>query len=300
MYRERYGERVHLVHPAGGEFGGARVYESVAEIEEPVGLAVINVGPSHVAAAIDECGRKGIPYALVFTAGFGEVGPEGAALEREIAAIARRHGMRLFGPNTNTNAFERLPEVPNRSGGRIGLVTQSGHQGRPVVQGTLFGIGFSRWVPTGNEADLEAADFIEYFAGDDETAVIAAYLEGFKDGGTLRRALQAANESGKPVVALKIGSTAAGSRMAISHTGHLTGSDAVVDGPFAQHGVTRVRDLDELLETASLFAKLPAGTGEGMCLYSISGGSGTLMAEVAGQHGPPLPAPSDDPQRRLP
>src|SRR5437870_12823957 len=99
---------------------------------------------------------------------------------------------------------------------------------------------------------------------------------------------------------VKVGSTRAGSRMAQSHTGHLTGSDAVVDGLFAQHGVTRVRDLDELLETASLFAKLPAGTGPGLCMYSISGGSGTLMAESAESAGLCIPALAPETQTALP
>ncbi len=238
---------------------------------------------------MEECGKHGVPYVLIFTAGFSEVGEAGAELEREVGEVARRYGIRIFGPNTNTNAFEVLPEPPTRRGGRIGLVTQSGHQGRPLVQGTEFGVAFSRWVPTGNELDLEAADFIEYFAYDDDTAVIAGYFEGFKDPAKLRRALEAANAQGKPVVALKMGSTEAGTRMASSHTGHLAGSDAVVQGLFAQYGVVRVRDLDELLETAALFAKLPAGTGGRCCLYSISGGSGTLMAEVAESSGVPVP-----------
>jgi acyl-CoA synthetase (NDP forming) len=205
----------------------------------------------------------------------------------------------VFGPNTNTNAFEVLPEPTRRRGGRIGLVTQSGHQGRPLVQGTEFGVAFSRWVPTGNELDLEAADFIEYFAYDQDTDVIAGYFEGFKDPTKLRRALEAANAQGKPVVALKMGSTEAGTRMASSHTGHLAGSDAVVEGLFAQYGVVRVRDLDELLETAALFAKLPAGTGGRCCLYSISGGSGTLMAEVAESSGVPVPVLSPQTQAGL-
>jgi acyl-CoA synthetase (NDP forming) len=178
-------------------------------------------------------------------------------------------------------------------------VTQSGHQGRPLVQGTEFGVAFSRWVPTGNELDLEAADFIEYFAHDDDTSVVAGYFEGFKDPQKLRRALEAANASGKPVVALKMGSTEAGTRMASSHTGHLAGSDAVVEGLFRQYGVTRVRDLDELLETAALFAKLPAGTGPRCGLYSISGGSGTLMAEVAEASGAPVPLLADATQQAL-
>jgi acyl-CoA synthetase (NDP forming) len=288
-YAERWGDRWYLVNAKGGSIGDIPVYEHVTDIPAEVTLAVVNVGTRLVAQTVEECGKHGVPYVLIFTAGFSEVGEAGAALEREVGEVARRYGIRVFGPNTNTNAFEVLPEPPKRRGGRIGLVTQSGHQGRPLVQGTEFGVAFSRWVPTGNELDLEAADFIEYFAYDDDTDVIAGYFEGFKDPAKLRRALEAANAQGKPVVALKMGSTEAGTRMASSHTGHLAGSDAVVEGLFAQYGVVRVRDLDELLETAALFAKLPAGTGGRCALYSISGGSGTLMAEVAESSGVPVP-----------
>ncbi len=301
--RARYGCRhVYLVHPAGGTVDGVPIHPSVLDIPDPVTLAIVNVPAAAVPAVVDECGRKGIAYVLVFTAGFSETGREGAELEMQLAETAAAHGVRVFGPNTNTNAFERMPEIAGLRGGKIGLVTQSGHQGRPVVQGALFGVGFSRWVPTGNEVDLEAADFIEYFAGDPETSVIAGYFEGFRDPAKLRRALNAAALAGKPVVALKIGSTAAGQRMAASHTGHLTGSDAVVDGLFAQYAVSRVFDLDELLDTAALFAKLPAGTGTRVGLYSISGGSGTLMAEIAEAAGlavPPLEASTQAAMREL-
>ena len=298
-YAERWGDRWYLVNAKGGHIGDIPVYEHVTDIPAQITLAVVNVGTKYVARTVEECGKHGVPYVLIFSAGFSEVGPEGAALEAEVGEVARRYGIRVFGPNTNTNAFEPLPEPPRRRGGRIGLITQSGHQGRPLVQGTEFGVAFSRWIPTGNELDLEAADFIEYFAHDDDTAVIGGYFEGFKDPAKLRRALEAANGQGKPVVALKMGSTAAGSRMALSHTGHLAGSDAVVAGLFQQHGVVRVRDLDELLETAALFAKLPAGTGPRCCLYSISGGSGTLMAEVAESSGVPLPVLSPETQAAL-
>jgi acyl-CoA synthetase (NDP forming) len=297
QHRERYCERFYLVNPRGGTVGDIPVYKTVLDIPDPVGLAVINIGPTYVAEALEQCAEKDIGYALVFTAGFGETGPEGAALERELADVVARTGLRVFGPNTNTNAFERMPEIPNLRGGKIGLLTQSGHNGRPVVQGAIFGVGFSRWVPTGNEVDLEMSDFLEYFAYDDDTRVIAGYIEGFKDPRKLRDALRAANDNHKPVVMLKIGSTDAGSKMASSHTGHLTGSDSLVDGLFAQHGVTRVRDLDELLETAALFAKLPEGTGPRVCHYSISGGSGTLMAEVAESFGvvaPPLSSETEE------
>jgi acyl-CoA synthetase (NDP forming) len=289
-YGERWGDRWYLVNAKGGSVGDIPIYEHVTDIPAKVPLAVVNVGTRYVLKTVEECGEHGVNYVLIFTAGFSEVGPEGARMERAVGEMARKYSMRIFGPNTNTNAFEELPEPPKKRGGSIGLVTQSGHQGRPIVQGTEFGVSFSRWVPTGNELDLEAADFIEYFAHDDDTAVIAGYFEGFKDPPKLRRALEASNSARKPVVALKVGSTEAGTRMASSHTGHLAGSDAVVNGLFQQYGVVRVRDLDELLETAALFAKLPAGTGPNACLYSISGGSGALMAEVAESHGVPVPA----------
>jgi acyl-CoA synthetase (NDP forming) len=292
-YGERWGDRWYLVNAKGGSVGDIPIYEHVTDIPASVELAVVNVGTRYVLKTVEECGEHGVKYVLIFTAGFSEVGAAGAAIERQVGEMARKYSMRVFGPNTNTNAFEVLPEPPYRRGGRIGLVTQSGHQGRPLVQGTEFGVAFSRWVPTGNELDLEAGDFIEYFAHDDETSVIAGYFEGFKDPPKLRRALEAANAARKPVVALKVGSTEAGTRMASSHTGHLAGSDAVVNGLFEQYGVVRVRDLDELLETAALFAKLPAGTGPNACLYSISGGSGALMAEVAESHGVPVPGLSD-------
>ncbi len=207
-----------------------------------------------------------------------------------MAEAAKRTGVRVFGPNTNTNAFEPIePEVDDLRGGRIGIVTQSGHNGRPIVQGAYYGVGFSRQIPCGNEVDLDVADFIEYFAYDDDTQVIGGYVEGFKDTDKLRRALEAAGSQRKPVVLMKMGATSAGSRMASSHTGHLTGSDAIVNGLFRQYGVTRVQDLDELLDTLTIFAKLPAGTGPRAGLYSVSGGSGTAMAELCEQAGVPMP-----------
>lgn len=296
---DKWGDPCYLVNRKGGAIGDIRVYRSVGEIDGQVDLAVISVAAALVPEALEECGRRRIPHALVFTSGFSEVGPEGAELERRLGEIAQRYGIRVLGPNTNMNAFERMPEVPSRKGGKIGLVTQSGGLGRPVIQGASFGIGFSRWVPTGNEVDIDVADVVEYFASDEQTQVIAGYFEGFRDAKRLRRALEAANAARKPLVALKIGRTPAGVSMATSHTGHLAGSDAVVDGLFRQYGVTRVGDLDELLETAALFAKVPARTGPNVCLYSSSGGSGTLMTEIAGQCGVAVPALSQETQAAI-
>ena len=289
----------HLVNPRGGSVGSVPIHKTVAEVPNPVTLAVISTPPAVCAQVVEECGSAGIRFAIVFSSGFSEVGPTGAALEAELGEAGRRNKIRIFGPNTNTNAFEPMPEVPGLRGGKIGVVTQSGHNGRPIVQGVHFGIGFSRQVPCGNEVDLEVSDFIEYFAYDDDTAVIAGYIEGFRSAEKLRTALEAANFQGKAVVLLKIGATDAGSRMASSHTGHLTGSDDVINGLFEQYGVVRVRDLDELLETAALFAKLGPGVAEGAGLYSISGGSSTLMAEAAEMAGVAAPHLAAETQQKL-
>lgn len=295
----RFGCPVYFVNPKGGDAGEFAVFRSLDDVPGRIDLAMVRTSPAVSVDVMEQCGKRGIPFALVFSAGFSEVGGEGAEYERRLGEMAARYGVRVMGPNTNENAFEALPVPSGHRGGLIGLVTHSGHNGRPLVQGTEIGAGFSRWVPTGNEVDLEAAHFIDYFAADDRTSVIAGYIEGFRSVDRLRGALRAANEADKPVVLLKIGSTEKGAATAVSHTGHLAGSDKVIDGLFRQHGVTRVFDLDELLETANLFAKLPAGTGPRLALYSVSGGSGTLMTEVADSFGTPLPALSAETQAAL-
>jgi acyl-CoA synthetase (NDP forming) len=297
--RSRWGERFYFVNPSGGTVGDVPIYPSLADLPAPVQLAVISVGVNRVLDALDECAANGITDVVIFTGGFAEVGEEGVRLEAELAARVRQLGLTVLGPNTNTNAFEPMPPVPTKRTGKIGLVTQSGNQGRPFVQAAPYGVALSRWIATGNEIDLDVSDFIRYFAADRETAVVAAYVEGFQDGAKLRAALQVAHDARTPVVMLKMGQTEAGQRMARSHTGHLTGSDAVVGGLFAQYGVTRVHDVDELIETANVFSKLPGHVGDGVGVYGASGGMTTLLAENAQRHGLRVPVLTDATQQRL-
>jgi acetate---CoA ligase (ADP-forming) len=194
---------------------------------------------------------------------------------------------RLLGPNTNLNAFETFrTDLPGR---RLALITQSGHQGRPIFQAQDLGVAMSHWAPTGNEVDLEFADFARYFADQPDVGVIAAYIEGFKDGRTLMLAADHAAQQGVPMVVVKVGRTAAGQSMAKSHTGHLTGSDAVTSAVFRQLGVTRVDGLDELQDTAAMLARAATPTGDGVCIYAISGGTGAHMADMASAAGLRLP-----------
>jgi acetate---CoA ligase (ADP-forming) len=290
---------VYAVNPRQGltEIEGAPVVPTIADVPGDIDLAVLMVNKERIEQVLTETCARAPKFVIVFTAGFRETGiPEDAALEERLAQICRDAGVRLFGPNTNVNALEIFPQLP---GPKLALVTQSGHQGRPIAQGVELGVGITSWVPTGNEADLEAADFIDHLVDDDEVAVVACYIEGFKDVAKLRRAAERAAVAGKPIVLVKIGRTEEGARMAASHTGHLTGSDAVHDAFFRQLGMIRVDDLDELLDTAALFTRLPRAPGDGVCVYAISGGTGTHMADLAAAGGLRLPRLGEDTQRTL-
>jgi len=294
---EKEGGTVVPVNPKLQTVDGLAAYPSINDIPEPVDLAVIMVRDA--VSALQDCVAKKPQFVVIFTAGFAETGEHGAELQVQIANIARAAGIRVFGPNTNLNAFEIFKDLPGK---KIALITQSGHQGRPIVQGEEFGIGFSYWIPTGNEVDLECCDFIDYFAEHEDTGVIAAYIEGFKNGERLKRAADHAARQRKPIVLIKVGRSEAGTRMAMAHTGHLAGSDAVHDALFRQYGITRVNDLDELLETSALFARLPRPRGDGVCIYGISGGGGALMADLCGGAGirlPPLAAATQSALRDL-
>jgi acyl-CoA synthetase (NDP forming) len=279
--RDRFGDRFHLVDSEGGTVAGRPVSTSLEQLTMDLDVAVIDFGAAGVCAAAEACARRGVPNLLVTTA-LGKADDPAGDTERRLLSIIRDGGMRMVGPNASLNLYERMPVAPGAGTPKIGLITQSGHMGRVVIQSHGHGVAFSRWIPTGNEADLEGADFIEYFAYDPQTAVIAGYFEGFRDGANLRRALAAAAAQDKPVVLVKVGRHEAASRMAETHSAHLTGSDAVVDGLLSQYGAIRVGDVDELIETAALCAKLqPRPRGEGVALYGISGAAVALMADQA-------------------
>jgi len=280
---EPEGTTVYPVNPRVESIDGLRCYASVHDIDDEIDLAVIMVGDA--IAAMEEVAKKGARFAIVFTAGFSEVGAEGAERERRLGEIAAAGGVRLMGPNTNVNAFEDFAE---RDGKKVCLITQSGHQGRPIVQGERLGIGFRHWAPTGNEVDLDVADFVDYFASLDDCGAIAMYVEGFRDGPKLVRAL--AHAAAKvPIVCVKVGRSEAGERMALAHTGHLTGADRVVDAVFDRYGVIRVDDLDEVMEIAGLFTLAPPPRGDRVAIYAISGGSGAHLADLFGAAGIPMP-----------
>ncbi|WP_030406788.1 acetate--CoA ligase family protein [Streptomyces albus] len=294
-WAERVGARVHPVHPGRREVFGLRCVPDVTELPEPVDVAVLLVADP--LPVLEQLAGTKTRFAVAFASGFAETGPEGAAAQEKLAEAAARAGVRLLGPNTNLNAFERFRD--DLAGPAIALITQSGHQGRPVFALQELGVRLSHWAPTGNEADLETADFLSYFAGLPEVGAVAAYVEGLKDGRAFLLAADRAARRGVPVVAVKVGRTEAGARTAASHTGKLTGADATVDAAMRQFGVIRVDGLDELQDTATLLARARPPRADGVAVYAISGGTGAHLSDMATAAGLTLPVLSEAKQAEL-
>ena len=294
-WAEQAGADVSLVNPNREEIGGLRCYPTVLDVPGDIDLAAILVGDA--VAALEQVIEKKAKFAVVFAAGFAEVGREGERLQARMEQLIADSDVHVLGPNTNLNAFEDFrDDLPGKA---IALITQSGHQGRPVFQGQEIGIRLSHWAPCGNEADLEFADFCAYFAEQPEVGAIACYIEGFKDGRTLMLAADSAAQKGVPIVAVKVGRTDEGRSMAKAHTGHLTGSDAVTSAVFRQLGITRVDGLDELLDVSAAFARTSPPRGDGVCVYSISGGTGAHMADMAAAAGLRIPELTKATQKQL-
>ena len=301
-WADEHGASFFPVHPVYEEVLGARCYPTIADVPGDIDLAVILTGQA--VDSFEEVVERKARFAVIFAAGFSEVDAAGEKLEARLAGLVESGSTHLLGPNTNLNAFSEFrTDLPGPS---IALITQSGHQGRPIFQGQELGIAVSEWAPTGNEVDLEFADFARTFVDEPGVGVIAAYIEGFKDGRTLMLAADHAARAHKPIVIVKVGRTAEGSAMAKAHTGHLTGSDAVISAAFRQFGVTRVDGLDELLETSAAFARtepaaVPAwAKGQpGVCVYAVSGGTGAHMADMAASAGLHLPDLTAATQRAL-
>ncbi|MFD6111678.1 acetate--CoA ligase family protein [Streptomyces yangpuensis] len=294
-WAERVGARIHPVHPTRATVFGLACHASVADLPEQVDLAVLLV--SDPLPVIEELADTKVKFAVAFASGFAETGDAGAAAQERLAAAVERSGLRLLGPNTNLNAFEEFRD--DLDGPAIALITQSGHQGRPVYTLQELGIRLSHWAPTGNEADLETSDFISYFAEQPEVGAIACYVEGLKDGRSFLLAADRAARNGVPVVAVKVGRTETGARMAASHTGKLTGADTVVDAAMRQFGVIRVDGLDELQDTAALLARARRPRADGVVVYSISGGTGAHFSDLATEAGLTLPTLSQAKQDEL-
>ena len=295
--------RVYPVNPRYDEIMGEKSYPSVTDLPEAPDLVGIVVPYHQVLDVLKESHAKGTRAAIVISAGFSERDLDDRRdLQGEVSTFARESGIRICGPNclglANLQA-DIWPTASSRGSdglsGPIGLICQSGASafGPFLTRALEEGIGLSHIISTGNEADLDFCDFARYLLDQDSVKVIAGFVEGFKDARKLVEVAQLAAERGKPIVLIKIGRSGLGAQAARSHTAALTGVDALYDEMFAQYGITRVQDYDELLEVSQLLAHTAKPVQRGVAVVSHSGGISSLTADMCGLAGLDLPPLTD-------
>ncbi len=289
---------IYPVNPAATELEGLAVYSSILDIPGDVEMAVITVPAAAVVEAARQCAAKGVRALVVISAGFGEVGPAGAELQRELFEICRQAGMRLVGPNcmgvintaedVNLNATF-APDRPIL--GRIGFLSQSGGLGIAVMaRAQALGSGISSFVSVGNKADLSGNDFIQYWEADPATDLIMLYLESFGNPRKFARIARRVSRS-KPILAVKGGRSPAGNRATSSHTGALlSASDITVEALFHQTGVIRTDTLADLFSAALLLGSQPLPGGNRVAILTNAGGPAILCADACEAGGLVVPA----------
>ena len=305
-----YAGVLYPVHPRYTEVAGLTAYPSVREIPGGADIAVIAVAAPRVAAVVEDCGAAGIPYAVILTSGFGEVGGDGPRLQQELVEVAARSRVRMTGPNS-LGFLNRTHDVAAGFGvgmegrsrpekGGLGIVSQSGGMGLSLLnRATLSGLGVSVFVSTGNEADLTLVDFIEELLEDPGTKVIAAYAETIRGADRLLQAGRRAAELRKPIVIAKIGGSEAGSRAVQSHTGSLAGADAVYEAAFREAGIMRVDDLEDLFDLSTFLLRGRVPQGDRVAVVTQSGGGGAWLADAIERQGMTLATASEGLQAEL-
>jgi acyl-CoA synthetase (NDP forming) len=286
---------VYLMHPREQQIMGLQTYKHLKDVPGPVDLAVLVLPTNVVPETLEECGKTGVTRAIIVTAGFGEMGPEGRELQKQIIEIARKYGIHFIGPNCigvvnpyaklNTTAFP-YDSPP----GFIGMASQSGSFITQVfVHMEKFGIGFSQAFSVGNEAMTDITDCLEYLGQCPHTKVIALYVEAIRRGRDFFRTAREVSKR-KPIVAYYIGGSESGKRAALSHTGALAGPDPVYDGIFRQCGIIRAGSVEELFDMCCTLGTQPLPKGNGLAILTHSGGPGVAAADTAERSGLKLPA----------
>jgi len=284
---------VYPVNPKQTEVMGLKCYPDMASLPEAVDVMVVVVPAKFVAEAVEQAGEKGCGFAVILTSGFSEADDWGIAEEAKLVEIGKRTGIRIYGPNcpglVNLNIPLGMSFSPaykdDLAAGSIAIATQGGGLGRNIMQHNYRGLGFSTWSSSGNECDLQVADFVHHFAGDPECRAIAILVEGFKDGPRFAAAAKRAAEMGKPIIGLKVGRSEYGAKAAQSHTASITGSAEVNSTVFAEMGVIEVDDLDELVDVAMLFTRATPRGDEKVAVFASSGGAASLCADNVGTAG---------------
>ena len=309
MQEAGYAGAIYPVNPNRDEIQSLKAYPSIEDLPAAPEAAVVAVPASHVAETLRSLGKRGCRAAVVFSSGFAEVGDEGSQAQKELASIAREYGMRMLGPNSLGLFNARCAWFPTftttfESGwpldGGISIVSQSGAFGSHLA--TLArnaGIGAPLCVMTGNEADVSVGEVIGCLASDPQTRVIAAYMEGIKDGRSLMAGLTAARDAGKPVLIMKVGRSQLGAKAAASHTASIAGDDRVADAIFEEFGAIRVQSADQLLDFSRVANVGIYPSPNRLGVLTVSGGAGVLMSDAAEERGVDMPEMPRETQQRL-
>lgn len=297
------------VNPRRPTVQGLPAFASVADLPAAPDVAIIAVPVELAIQAVEDLGAKGCRAVICFTAGFAEVDAAGEAAQQRLTAAARKHGVRLLGPNclglfnapsafyaTFSASFEKGWPIP----GRIGIASQSGAYGTHVFAAALDrGLGTNVCITTGNEADVALGEVLGWMAQAEEVDVICAYAEGIRESGTFLAALDLARRNRKPIVMMKVGRSALGGQAAKSHTASIAGDDTVTQAVLDEFGVVRARTTEEMLDIAYAATKRIYPARNAMGVLTVSGGAGVLISDAAADAGVEMPPMPEAAQERL-
>ena len=299
MLARGYQGAIYPVNPGRNEVQGLPCYPSIAAIGQAIDLAIVGTAADHVEGAIREGIAAGVKAFVVFSSGFAELDEEGRGRQQRITNLAQEHGVAIVGPNclgvANSRSgllatFTTALESHALQQGGFSFVSQSGALGAYWMDIVLrSGIGFSQWITTGNECDVDAAEAIDFLVADPDTKVIGLYIEDIRRADAFRAALERAARAGKPVIAIKAGSSSAGAAAAASHTGALAGNDALYDACLRQYGALRVPSLTDMMDAARLLLHSATPLGNQLAVMTVSGGAGVLIADACEPLGLQLP-----------
>jgi acyl-CoA synthetase (NDP forming) len=301
---------IYPINPNYGDIDGLKCYPSIADVGQPIDLAIVIIPARAVLGALEQCAAVGVKNAVIISSGFAEEGGDSAAMQDAIAALAKKTGMRISGPNaegfyseaqrvaaTFSPTVDVKPDAPRliATKRRIGIVAQSGGIGFAIYhRAKALGIALSYVISAGNESDLGAGEFFEYLVQDSSTDVILLFIEGIRDVEKFLPAARRAAETGKPVIVTKVGRSGAGERAAASHTASMAGWSAAYDAVFAKYGFIVSNDLDEAVTIAAVLTTNPMPRGDRVAVLTVSGGAGIWGADTVSMQGlqvPELSAP---------
>ncbi|MEE4261531.1 MAG: acetate--CoA ligase family protein [Desulfobacteraceae bacterium] len=291
---EKYEGKIYPVNPKEKSILGIKCYKKVSDIEEPVDVVLVATPARSLPAVLEDCGKNGVKGAVVLAGGFGETGPDGRELEKEMVAVARKHNIRLIGPNTSgmLNLHDRLNLVGLKGTpkGDIALLTQSGNMALTLITEAKVKSrkGFSYYVGVGNETDINFHEYLEFFRQDPKTRAILMYVEGLRNG---RAFLQQAQKTTleKPIILLKSGRSSTGKKSAGSHTGALAGISEVARIAFKRAGIIVIENSDELFPVTETLSSLPPIRNNKVAILADGGGHATIAADLLTDSGVEIP-----------